>query len=193
MLPHPQQMLHKKGCVVQDNAPNNLRSGVTNILSYLQTIWLLKCRIGNRRVEGLTCRMKVDPCYSLPLCSTSKVFRIVPLSPVKRHSSRYKMIHIYISRLGKSNIILKHKHLPIYNTWNTYGRSNLFIINNGKSLGYNPMSETRTPLSPKDSKFLCSKDFCRQSTSITFLSKYVSPTPSPRPLFIWMKWGSSRR
>ena len=33
-----------------------------------------------------------------------------------------------------------------------------FINNNRRSLGYNPMSEQGTPLSPKDSEFLCSKD-----------------------------------
>ena len=32
-----------------------------------------------------------------------------------------------------------------------------FINNNRGSLGYNPMSEQGTPLSPKDSEFLCSK------------------------------------
>ena len=32
-----------------------------------------------------------------------------------------------------------------------------FINNNRGSLGYNPMSEQGTPLSPKDAKFLCSK------------------------------------
>ena len=124
--------------------------------------------------------MKVDPCYRLPLWSTSKVSRIVPPSPINKHSSRYKIIHVYICRLDKSYIILKCKHLPIYKTWNTYGRSNLFIKNNGKSLGYNPMSETRTPLSPKDSEFLCSKYFCRQSTSITLLSKYDYLNPLPK-------------
>ena len=40
----------------------------------------------------------------LLLCFTSKVFKIAPLSPVKKHFSRYKMIHICISRLDKSNI-----------------------------------------------------------------------------------------
>ena len=38
------------------------------------------------------------------------------------------------------------------------------------------MSETRTPLSPKDFEFHCSKYFCRQSTSITLLSKYIPNT-----------------
>ena len=33
-----------------------------------------------------------------------------------------------------------------------------FINNNRGSLGYNPMSEQGTPLSPKDFQFLCSKD-----------------------------------
>ena len=33
-----------------------------------------------------------------------------------------------------------------------------FINNNRGSLCYNPMSEQGTPLSPKDSEFLCSKD-----------------------------------
>ena len=32
-----------------------------------------------------------------------------------------------------------------------------FINNNRGSLGYNPMSEQATTLSPKDSEFLCSK------------------------------------
>ena len=69
----------------------------------------------------------------------------------------------------------------------TYGRRILFIINNGKSSDYNPTPETRTPLQPKDSEFHCSKDFCIKSTSMTLLSKSIYPTPSPRPIFIWMK------
>ena len=70
----------------------------------------------------------------------------------------------------------KHKHLSNHNTWNTYGRRILFIINNGKSSDYNPTPETRTPLQPKDSEFHCSKDFCIQSTSITLLSKSILNT-----------------
>ena len=33
----------------------------------------------------------------------------------------------------------------------------LCFINNNRSLGYNPTSEQGTPLSPKESEFLCSK------------------------------------
>ena len=159
--------------------------------TYLITCTQLTSKVQNRKQEvrrTYLIKRRSILAYLLPLCSTSKVFRIAPLSPVKRHSSRYKMIHICISRLDKSHIILKCKHLSNHKIWNTYGRSNLFIINNGKSLRYNPTSETRTPLSPKDSEFHCSKYFCRQSTSITLVSKcnYQHP-PQGLYLYGWNK------
>ena len=39
-------------------------------------------------------------------------------------------------------------------------------------------------LQPKDSEFHCSKDFCIQSTSITFLSKSISQHP-PQGLYLY--------
>ena len=65
----------------------------------------LECSKGNRRMR------KTYPLQDgwslacpLPLCFTSKVFKVAPPSPVKSQSSRYKMIHIYINRLDKSHI-----------------------------------------------------------------------------------------
>ena len=101
--------------VVRDNAPNNPRSGITNILKYLQTIWLLKCRIGNRRVrrtylinEGWSLLILFQ---SAPLLKSS---RLAPLSPVQRQYSRYRVIHIYISRLDKSD--MKYRNINNYQT-----------------------------------------------------------------------------
>ena len=76
------------------------------------------------------------------------------------------------------------KHLSNQDTWNTYGRRILFIINNGKSSDYNPAPETRTPLQPKDFEFHCAKDFCIQSTSITLLSKMYIQHP-PQGLYLY--------
>ena len=100
--------------VVKEYTPNNHRSGVTNILYQLANNWILKYRIGNIRVRRT---------YSInkgrSLLSSSSLLHFQSLqgcssSPVKKQYSRYKMIHIYISRLDKSHI--RCRNINIYQT-----------------------------------------------------------------------------
>ena len=70
----------------------------------------------------------------------------------------------------------KHKHLSNQDTWDTYGRRILFIINNERVQITTQRLRQGLLCNQRILSSTAPKDFCIQTTSTNFLSKSISNT-----------------